>query len=119
VTPCAILVARRHVQDHEQVGVVDQTELEHLNQQRLVEAWQRGTDDLMRYLPGFISANIHRSLDGTKVINYAQWASPRAFQATLTDPKVQAYFEELSQIGTPAPVLAEVVSVHRAASASA
>jgi hypothetical protein len=34
----------------------------------------------------------------------------------LTDPKVQAYCAELSQIGTPAPVLAEVVSVHRAAS---
>jgi quinol monooxygenase YgiN len=89
------------------------------NQQRLIEAWQRGTDDLMRYLPGFISANIHRSLDGTRVINYAQWASREAFQASFTDPQVTAYFEELSQIGTPAPVLAEVVSVHRAASESA
>lgn len=37
------------------------------NQQRLVEVWQRGTDELMRHLPGFASANIHRSLDGTKV----------------------------------------------------
>lgn len=89
------------------------------NQQRLVEAWQRGTDEIMRYLPGFISANIHRSLDGTKVINYAQWASREAFQASLADPKVLTYFNELSQIGTPAPVLAEVVSVHRAAGESA
>ena len=89
------------------------------NQQRLVEAWQRGTDELMRDLPGFISANIHRSLDGTRVINYAQWASPQAFQASLTNPRVQAYFAELGQIGTPAPVLAELVSVHRAASESA
>lgn len=84
------------------------------NQQRLVEAWQRGTDDLMRYLPGFISANIHRSLDGAKVVNYAQWESREAFQATLGDPAVAAYFAELAQIGTPAPVLTEVVSVHRA-----
>jgi heme-degrading monooxygenase HmoA len=87
------------------------------NQQRLVEAWQRGTDDLMRYLPGFISANIHRSLDGTRVINYAQWESREAFQATLGNPEVAAYFSELAQIGTPAPVLTEVVSVHRAAPA--
>lgn len=36
------------------------------DQQRLVEAWQRGTDEVMRYQPGFISAKIHRSLDGTK-----------------------------------------------------
>jgi quinol monooxygenase YgiN len=89
------------------------------NQQRLVEAWQRGADELMRDLPGFISANIHRSLDGTRVINYAQWSNREAFQATLANPKVTAYFAELSQIGTPAPVLVEVASVHRAASESA
>lgn len=84
------------------------------NQRRLVEAWQRGTDELMRQLPGFISANIHRSFDGTRVINYAQWTSQEAFQATLANPEVAAYFQELGQIGTPAPVLCEVVSVHRA-----
>jgi hypothetical protein len=39
------------------------------HQKRLVAAWQRGTDEVMRYLPGFLSANVHRSLDGTKVIN--------------------------------------------------
>jgi heme-degrading monooxygenase HmoA len=82
------------------------------DQARLVKAWQRGTDDLMRHLPGFISANIHRSLDGTKVINYAQWETADAFTASLRNPDVIAYFSELGQIGTPAPVLAEVVSVH-------
>jgi len=86
------------------------------DQQRLVEAWQRGTDEVMRCLPGFVSANIHRSLDGTKVINYAQWRSRDDFQASFGNPQVAAYFEELAQIGTPAPVLAQVVSVHRAAS---
>jgi antibiotic biosynthesis monooxygenase (ABM) superfamily enzyme len=44
------------------------------NQQRLVEAWQRGTDELMRHLPGFISANIHRSLDGTIVPPIRGWS---------------------------------------------
>jgi antibiotic biosynthesis monooxygenase (ABM) superfamily enzyme len=82
------------------------------NQQHLVEAWQRGTDQLMRNLPGFISANIHRSLDGTKVINYAQRASAEAFTASLRVPEVAAYFRELADIGTPAPVLCEVVSIH-------
>ncbi|MBV9196664.1 MAG: antibiotic biosynthesis monooxygenase [Solirubrobacterales bacterium] len=43
------------------------------DQQRLVERWQQATDDVIRHQPGFISANIHRSLDGTKVVNYAQW----------------------------------------------
>jgi quinol monooxygenase YgiN len=84
------------------------------HQQRLVQAWQRGTEEVMRHLPGFVSANIHRSLDGTKVVNYAQWESAEAFAASLRDPQVSGYFNELADIGTPAPTLCEVVSVHRA-----
>jgi Antibiotic biosynthesis monooxygenase len=66
----------------------------------------------MRDLPGFIPANVHRSLDGTKVINHAQWESVEAFTSSLRNPDVAAYFERLAQIGTPDPVLCEVVSVH-------
>lgn len=84
------------------------------NQQRLVELWQRATDDVMRHLPGFISANVHRSFDGTKVVNYAQWHSQEAFAAMLENPEARPYLTELSEIGTPAPVLCEVVSVHHA-----
>lgn len=82
------------------------------NQQRLVELWQQGTEEVMRHLPGFISANIHRSLDGTKVINYAQWASEEAFNATLRDPQVTTYFAKLAEVGTPDPVLCDLISVH-------
>ena len=52
------------------------------------------------------------SLDGTKVINYAQWESVDAFTSSLQNSDVAAYFERLAQIGTPDPVLCEVVSVH-------
>jgi quinol monooxygenase YgiN len=82
------------------------------NQDRLVELWQRATEDVIRHLPGFVSANVHRSLDGTKVVNYAQWESQEAFRAMLSDPQASASVAELSEIGTPAPVLCEVVSVH-------
>jgi heme-degrading monooxygenase HmoA len=83
-------------------------------QQRLVELWQQATDDVLRHLPGFVSANVHRSFDGTKVVNYAQWESREAFQAMLRNPAAVPYLEQLGQIGTPAPVLCEVVSVHHA-----
>jgi quinol monooxygenase YgiN len=83
------------------------------NQQGLIELWQRATDEVMRHLPGFVSANVHRSLDGTKVVNYAQWESEEAFNAMLQNPDAAAYVRELGQLGTPAPVLCEVVSVHR------
>ena len=40
----------------------------------------------MQHQPGFVSANIHVSTDGTRVVNYAQWESAEAFQAMLADP---------------------------------
>ena len=35
------------------------------------------TDTVMQDVPGFISANIHLSTDGERVVNYAQWESGR------------------------------------------
>jgi heme-degrading monooxygenase HmoA len=84
------------------------------DQRRLVEHWQRATEEVIRDLPGFISANVHRSLDGTKVINYAQWESQDAFEAMRHNPEAAAHLRELGQMGTPAPVVCQVVSVHHA-----
>jgi heme-degrading monooxygenase HmoA len=84
------------------------------NQQQLVELWQQATEEVMRHQPGFVSASIHRSLDGTKVINYAQWESREAFGAMFGSPQASAHLARLAEVGTPDPVLCEVVSVHRA-----
>ncbi len=94
------------------VTLINVFTVEPSNQQRLVELWQQGTEEVMRYLPGFVSANVHRSLDGTKVINYAQWDSVETFTAGLRHPDAVAYFNQLAEIGTPNPMLCEVVSVH-------
>jgi len=65
----------------------------------------------MRARSGFVSANIHRALDGTKVANYAQWQSVEAFQAMLREPVALAHMEEASAMATAAPALYEVASV--------
>lgn len=46
-----------------------------MTQQPLVDLLTEATEQVMRHRPGFISANIHASLDGTRVVNYAQWRS--------------------------------------------
>ena len=56
-------------------------------QAQLAELLVRATHETMRYLPGFVSASIHRSVDGTKVINYAQWRSEAEFRAMRDDPR--------------------------------
>ncbi len=38
-------------------------------QQQLVELLEQATMTVMRTLPGFVSANIHSSLEGTRVLN--------------------------------------------------
>ncbi len=42
----------------------------------LVEASQT-----MKQIPGFISANLHKSYDGKYVVNYAQWRSQQDYDA--------------------------------------
>ena len=44
------------------------------NQRRLVELLIEATE-VVRRAPGFVSASLHRSTDGTKVTMYAQWRS--------------------------------------------
>ena len=41
-------------------------------QQQLIELWLKEGKQF-EALPGFVSAALHRSLDGKRVINYAQW----------------------------------------------
>lgn len=40
--------------------------------------------------PGFISASVHRSIDGTRVFNYLQWESAEHLAAMQRSPEFQA-----------------------------
>lgn len=42
------------------------------DQQRLLNLLVEETRSVMTRLPGFVSANLHKSLNGTRVVNYAQ-----------------------------------------------
>jgi len=51
------------------------------NQQELVALLVEATQRSVRHVTGFVSASLHRSLDGTKVAMYAQWRSLEDYQA--------------------------------------
>lgn len=63
-------------------------------QQALIDLLERATEEVMRALPGFVSANLHRGLDGTSVANYAQWRSVADFEAMLANPAAGAHMQE-------------------------
>lgn len=85
-------------------------------QQELVTVLIEATDKTMKHLPGFVSANIHRSLDGAKVVNYAQWASKAAFEAMQKNPAAMPHMKAAAALAKFDPILCEVseaVSVER------
>lgn len=89
-------------------------------QKRLAEVLGQATEQVMRHLPGFVSANIHVSTDGTRVVNYAQWASPADFQAMLQNPTAGKHMAEAAELATSfEPNLYRVISTHRASGSAA
>jgi quinol monooxygenase YgiN len=59
----------------------------------LVDAVARNSRDFMRHQPGFISTNLHRNADSTRVVNYAQWQSRELYEQA----RARAGFVELSE----------------------
>lgn len=78
------------------------------DQQRLVDILVEATRATMQGLPGFVSANIHKSLDGRYVANYAQWARVEDFQAMLSNPDAQVHMKAAAEVAKYQPVLYEV-----------
>jgi heme-degrading monooxygenase HmoA len=56
-------------------------------QQRFVDGWVNFLETFMRFQPSFVSANLHKSLDGARVVNYAQWMSKEAYEAATRNPQ--------------------------------
>ena len=60
----------------------------------------RATEQGMRPLPGFVSANLHVSHDKRYVTNYAQWRSQADLDAMMRDPAAQAHMKQAAGIAT-------------------
>jgi len=68
------------------------------DQQRLLDLLAEATESIMNGLPGFVSANLHKSINGTKVVNYAQWRSREDFEAMLQNPEAMAHMREAGEV---------------------
>jgi quinol monooxygenase YgiN len=79
------------------------------NQQRLIDLLTSATEISVRHASGFVSASLHRSLDGTKVTMYAQWRSVEDYQAMRQDPTPLPFLQEALTIATFEPSMYEVV----------
>jgi quinol monooxygenase YgiN len=89
------ITTRGHV-----VTTINVFTVEPANQDAVVRLLTRATDETIRHMPGFISANIHRSVDGVRVTNYVQWRSRADLEAMLRHPAAMPHLKEATELAT-------------------
>jgi quinol monooxygenase YgiN len=84
--------------DNKVVTLVNVFTVEQENQPRLVQMLVEATEKTMKHVPGFVSASIHKSLDGVRVVNYAQWRTREDFEAMMKNPDAQRHMKPITEI---------------------
>lgn len=64
----------------------------------LVQLLVEATEDVMKAMPGFVSANLHVSEDRTRVVNYAQWRSKADFEAMRRNPEAGPHMKAAAEL---------------------
>ena len=95
--------------DDKPVILINVFTVEPARQHELIELLTRATEESVRHARGFISARLHRSLDGTKVTMYAQWRSSEDYQAMRENPAPLPYLQRALAIARFEPSMYEVV----------
>ena len=77
-------------------------------QQELIDTIAKFGDTVKQQL-GFVSANIHKSLDGVKVANYAQWQTKEDYDNFVNNAEVQEKKAKLREFNQPDSHVYEVI----------
>ncbi|MET0188359.1 MAG: antibiotic biosynthesis monooxygenase family protein [Pseudonocardia sediminis] len=84
-------------------------------QTELVDALDASTQKIFVTMPGFISANLHVGIDGTRVVNYAQWTSEQAYKNAMSRDDLREHLVEIASIAESYdPTLVHVHAIHHA-----
>ena len=90
------------------VTVINSFTCEPGQQDNLVSARRDAAAELGK-LPGLVSAALHKSLDGTRVVNYAQVRSLEDWENLRKVVQSKGYFDRVMKFGTPDAHVYEVV----------
>ena len=94
--------------NNEVITVIVIFSVESERQQELIDAIAEFSETVKQQ-PGFVSANLHKSIDGVKVANYAQWQSQADYQNFINDAEAQAKAAKLREFNSPDTHIYEVV----------
>jgi quinol monooxygenase YgiN len=90
--------------DQKVVTQINVFEVEPKNQDELAQLLTEAIQNVSA-MPGWISASVHKSLDGTRVTNYAQAADYASWEAIVQHLQSQGFFARLQKLSKPNPCL--------------
>ncbi len=93
------------------INVID---VEPARQQELISLLKEGTEKVIRHQPGFVSVTLLASLDGTRVVNLAQWRSPDDIKATQGNPDARQYAVRTAELAKASPNVFSVIAEYHA-----
>ena len=67
---------------------------------KLMAVLSHATEEGMSAQRGFVSANLHVSVDRKHVANYAQWRSQADIDAMMANPEARVHMVEAAKIAT-------------------
>lgn len=83
--------------------------------EELLKILSEATEHGMRQRPGFVSANLHVSLDRKHIANYVQWRSKADNDAMMNDPEAQKHMRKAAETATAFdPIYYELRESHSA-----
>jgi len=83
------------------------------NQDKLIEALKEGIETFVSRQPGYVSAGLHKGMDGRHALVYSQWRSPMDIEALLNNPEASEYFKRIREIAQIEPIVYEVSYIHK------
>lgn len=95
--------------ENKNLTLINTFKVEPANQQKLAGLLTLATENSVRNITGFISSALHKSLDGTRVVMYAQWRSIEDYQNMRNNPVASPYLEQAMEIATFEPGMYEVI----------
>jgi heme-degrading monooxygenase HmoA len=89
--------------------VIFEFEIQPDQQEEISAAIQQLLSEVVSTQPGFISAHLHLSTDGGKVLNYFQWESQDAFNTFRANEEAMSQIQPVIAPYGPMPRVCEIV----------
>ena len=90
--------------DHKVVTQINVFEVDPKNQDELARLLTEAIQSVST-MPGWISSSVHKSLDGTRVTNYAQAADHASWEAIVAQLRNRGFFDRFQKLSKPNPCL--------------